>query len=108
MIDVVIDAETLGVTEDSDEDALYSASYSKIVNNSLTEMFPGVTGRKEKRALRNIVSKSAQYDLRDMVIADPSLIGTKQTLWFLAKDDIDVFMKGKIDRELPEDDRLKW
>jgi len=68
-------------------------------------MFPGVKGRKQKRALNNIVSNSAQYEIRDMVIENPELLGTKQSLWFLAKDDIDVFMKGKIDRSLPEDER---
>jgi len=104
-LDITLDAEILKVTKDSDENALFSANYSKIVKSSLNEMFPGVKGRKQKRALKNIVSNSAQYEIRDMVIADPDLLGTKQTLWFLAKDDIDVFMKGKIDRNLPEDDR---
>ena len=104
-IDITLDEEVLGIDKNSDEDALYSASYSKIVRNGLNEMFPGVKGRKQKRALKNIVSNSAQYEIRDMVVADPELLGTKQSLWFLAKDDIDVFMKGNIDRNLPEDER---
>ena len=113
-LDITLDENILNVTKDSDEDTLYSANYSKIVKSSLNEMFPGVKGRKQKRALKNIVSNSAQYDIRDMVIANPDLLGTKQTYWFLAKDDIDVFMKGKIDRNLPEDERrikdyqFKW
>jgi len=113
-LDITLDEKILNVTKDSDEDTLYSANYSKIVKSSLNEMFPGVKGRKQKRALKNIVSNSAQYDIRDMVIANPDLLGTKQTYWFLAKDDIDVFMKGKIDRNLPEDERrikdyqFKW
>ena len=68
-------------------------------------MFPGTTDRKEKRALRNIVSKSAAYDIRDKVVNKPALLDTEQTYWFLAKDDIDVFMKGNIDRDLPESAR---
>ena len=104
-IDVEITKEALGLNENPTEDELYSARYSKVIKNSLREMFPGVKGRKKKRALNNIVSKAAAYTLRDKVIADPSLIGTKQSYWFLAKDDIDVFMKGNIDRNLPEDDR---
>ena len=68
-------------------------------------MFPGVKGRKQKRDLKNIVSNSAAYTIRDEVLENPDLLGTKQILWFLAKDDIDVFMKGKIDRNLPEDER---
>jgi len=104
-IDVKLDEATLGINKGSDEDALFSASYSKVIKNSLNEMFPGVKGRKQKRALKNLVSKSAAYDLRDKVLDKPALLGTTQSYWFLAKDDVDVFMKGNIDRNLPESDR---
>lgn len=104
-LDIEFDEATLGINKLSDEDALFSASYQKIIKNSLNQMFPGVKGRKQKRALKNLVSKSAQYDVRDKVLANPELLGTKQSFWFLAKDDVDVFMKGNIDRTLPESDR---
>ncbi|PID46020.1 MAG: phosphate ABC transporter, permease protein PstA [Proteobacteria bacterium] len=113
-LDVTIDAKTLGVTAESSEDALYSARYSKLIKNALKAKFPDVKGRKQKRALNNLVSKSAAYQLRDEVIKNPALIGTTVSYWFLAKDDIDVFMKGNIDRTLPESDRrikdyqLEW
>ncbi len=104
-LDIELDEATLGINKDSDEDALFSANYSKVVRNSLKEMFPEVKGRKPKRALKNLVSNSAAYDLRDQVLEKPELLGTKQSYWFLAKDDVDVFMKGNIDRNIPEDDR---
>ena len=104
-LDIELNEKTLGINKDSGEDALFSANYNKVLRNSLKEMFPGVKGRKQKRALKNLVSKSALYDLRDKVLDKPSLLGTKQSFWFLAKDDIDVFMKGNIDRNLPESDR---
>lgn len=104
-LDIEIDEKTLGVSKNSTEDELYTASYQKVIANSLKQMFPGVSGRKQKRALKNLVSKSAAYDLRDKVIENPDLIGTRQSFWFLAKDDIDVYMKGKIDRNLPESER---
>jgi len=113
-LDVTIDGEVLGLTAESPEDKLYSASYSKVIRNALREKFPGVTDRKQKRALSNLVSKSAAYELRDMVVENPNLIGTSGSYWFLAKDDVDVFMKGNIDRNLPESDRrikdyqLEW
>ncbi len=114
-IDVTIDSKTLGgITADSTEDELFSARYSKVIKNALREKFPNVKDRKQRRALNNLVSKSAAYDIRDQVIANPNLIGTTASYWFLAKDDIDVFMKGNIDRTLPEDDRrikdfqLEW
>jgi phosphate transport system permease protein len=104
-LDVTIDETILGVTKDSEHNALYSASYNKVIKQTLTTMFPDASGRKQKRALKNLVSSSAAYDLRDAVVADPSLLGTTQSFWFLAKDDVDVFMKGKIDRSLPETER---
>ena len=104
-LEVTLDADTLEVDSDSDRKALYSAKYDKVIKNTLYNMFPDVSDRKQKRALRNIVSKSAAYELRDKVVANPDLIGTTQSYWFLAKDDIDVFMKGNIDRDLPEADR---
>ncbi len=104
-LDVELDEATLGINKASDEDALYTASYYKVIKNSLKEMFPGVEGRKQKRALKNLVSKDAAYDLRDQVVKNPALLGTRQSYWFLAKDDVDVFMKGNIDRTLPESDR---
>ena len=104
-VDVTLSSETLGLDENSTEDDLYTASYSRVVRDSLRAKFPGVTDRKERRALTNLVSKSAAYDLRDRVIADPSILDTTASYWFLAKDDVDVFMKGNIDRTIPEDDR---
>ena len=104
-LDIELDANVLGINSDSSKDEIYSANYSKVIDNGLRTMFPGVTGRKQKRDLKNIVSTSADYTLRDKVIKNPALIGTKQSYWFLAKDDIDVFMKGNIDRNLPESDR---
>ncbi len=113
-LDVTIDAAILGVSKNADHDALFKANYSKLIKNTLKEKFPDASTRKEKRARNQLVSNSASYDLRDRVIDNPDLIGTTQSFWFLAKDDIDVFMKGKIDRNLPETDRrikdyqLKW
>ena len=114
-LDVTIDSKTLGgLTSESSEDELFSASYSNIIKNALKEKFPNTKGRKQRRALNNLVSKSAAYEVRDAVIENPKLIGTTASYWFLAKDDVDVFMKGNIDRTLPEDDRrikdfqLEW
>jgi phosphate transport system permease protein len=113
-VDVTINSQTLGLTADSTEDELYTASYSRIIRDSLRAKFPEVKDRKQRRALNNLVSKSAAYDIRDKVVADPSLLNTTASYWFLAKDDVDVFMKGNIDRDLPESDRrvkdyqLEW
>ena len=113
-LDIKLDGKSLGISKDSSSEELFKANYSKLIKTTLKEMFPGVKGRKQKRTLKQLVSKSAAYDLRDRIIENPTLLGTTQSFWFLAKDDVDVFMKGDIDRTLPEADRrikdfqLKW
>ena len=69
-------------------------------------MFPDVKGRKAKRAaLYRIVSPGAGFMLRERVLADPGLIGRTERIWVPADDDIDILVKGHIDRNAPESER---
>lgn len=104
-LDVVLDAQTLGVSADASPEQLRAASYNTVIQNSLQTLLPGVEDRKQKKALKSLVSSDAQYDLQRRVMADPKLIGTTQSLWVLADDDIDMFHKGYVDRNVPEADR---
>ena len=104
-LDVYFDDEVLGLDGARDIDSLSSADYGGLVKARLRAMFPDVTGRKEKRKLYELVSSGAAFQLRDMVMADPSLIGTTQQVWVPADDDLDTLMKGRMDRTLPEDAR---
>jgi phosphate transport system permease protein len=40
-----------------------------------------------------------------MVKQDPTLIGTSQSVWLVADDDVDMLIKGHIDLNLPQSDR---
>ncbi len=104
-LDVNLSAEALGVDAHAPQDKLRAASYDTVVLNALTTRFPGITERKQKMALKKLVSSSAAYDLQKMVMANPKLIGTQQTVWVMADDDIDTYFKGNIDRTQPEADR---
>ena len=84
---------------------LFSASYRKLTQTALYQLFPEVKNRKQKKYLRKFVSSGVQYQLRDKIIQNPNIIGTKQTIWVLADDDIDTFVKGLIDVKLPESNR---
>ncbi|MDD9849416.1 high frequency lysogenization protein HflD, partial [Escherichia coli] len=53
--------------------------------------------------LSSLYASSEAYRLRDMVFADPSLIGKKENLTFLGDANVDVWLKGNIDRSLPDD-----
>lgn len=84
---------------------LLKADYDGLVKASLRETFPDVTGRSQKKKLYGLVSSGAAYELQDKVVADTAIIGTTITLWLPASDDIDMLMKGHIDRNTPEGDR---
>jgi len=88
-----------------DPAALQSADYAALVKQSLQAAFPEVSGRSELRELFGIVSSGAEYQLMDMVEGDPSLVGTTRDVWLIASDDIDMVVKGHIDRDVPEDQR---
>jgi phosphate transport system permease protein len=62
-----------------------------------------VEGRKNVRDLARLVSGGASFDLRDRVMNDRGLIGQRETQWVLASDDVDQFVKGKIQRPVGEE-----
>ncbi|MDX1529377.1 MAG: phosphate ABC transporter permease PstA, partial [Gammaproteobacteria bacterium] len=75
------------------------------VKKAVAEAFPGVSGRREKRALFSIISSGAGFELRERLMANRDLLGKTEKLWLPADDDIDMLMKGYIDRTVPESDR---
>ncbi len=54
------------------------------------------------RQLTSFVSEGSRAQLRDLVEADPSIIGTTRTVTLLAAADIDSANKGQIDLSVPE------
>jgi phosphate transport system permease protein len=104
-LDVYLDPAELDPSNSKDLDVLSSADYAGLVKTTLRSMFPEVKDRREKRALYSLVSSGADYQLRSLVMNNPALIGTKVTLWVPADDDIDTFIKGHIDRDVPQSDR---
>ena len=105
-IDIRFDPELIDPQGSRDEDTLYSADYSGVLKQSIRERFPGVEGRRELRQLYGLISEGASFHLRDLVLGDPGLIGETREFWLLASDDIDQLVKGKIDRDLSEDQRV--
>ena len=102
---VTYSADVIDPKGTRDENALKAANYQALVNQAIYAAFPEVEGRREKRALRNLVSGGAALMLREEVLANPDLIGTSADMWLLASDDVDQFVKGKVDREADEGDR---
>ncbi len=104
-LDIRYDADVIDPSGERGEQAISAADYSALIKSSLRERFPEVEGRSERRSLYGLASDAGQFALRERVLADPDLIGTTETLWLLADDRVDLLMKGKIERDLPEDQR---
>jgi phosphate transport system permease protein len=104
-LEVYFDPERLDPQGTRDPQLLGRADYGGLVKATLRDMFPDVEGRSAKRGLYGLVSNGADFWLRDMVLEDPDLIGTRQKVWVPASSEVDQLMKGRVDREAPEDDR---
>ncbi|OJX79670.1 MAG: phosphate ABC transporter, permease protein PstA [Magnetospirillum sp. 64-120] len=98
-LDVTFDAETLGVDPvKPSSDALASANYGGVIKNALGKAFPDVSGG-QRRQLYKLVSTGADLPLRDMLMANPGLLGTTTSVWLTAGADVDMAMKGHVGRE---------
>jgi phosphate transport system permease protein len=71
------------------------ANYDGLVKDALKAKFPSLAGRRDRRDLYSVVSGGAQFELREAVLADPSMIGTSVDRVLLASDTADLYMKGQ-------------
>jgi phosphate transport system permease protein len=97
----VLDPDGLGTRE-----ALSDANYRGLVRSSLLELFPEASGRTQRRELAGLVSIGAAYQLRDLVLGDPSLVGRTVDVDLLLGDEASVWVKGGIDTSMAESNRI--
>jgi len=113
-VEVSLDPAQLGVEPGAGSAALAFANWQGVVKRALRARFPEVSTRTERRALNAIVSPGAGLMVRDRVIGNPELIGHPLVVWVPAADDVDMLVKGRVDRALPQaqrrlDDRqIRW
>ena len=88
-----------------DKQSLATANYQGLVKKSLRDMFPDVNGRRDKRMLYGIASSGASFQLRDMVLTHPDVIGKTMQVWVPADDDVDMLIKGHFDRTVDQGER---
>ena len=81
------------------------ANFLGIVKTSLSQLFPDVSGRRDKRSLYGLISGGASFQVREMLLQDRSLIGRVVPIWVPADDDVDMLLKGHMDRSVPEEKR---
>ena len=104
-LDIDYSAEVLDPQGNRNLDEVGNADFAALIKTAMRRAFPEVEGRSSLRSLYGLASSGGQFDLRKRVLADPDLIGHGEPLWILADDRVDLLMKGRIDRSLPQDTR---
>jgi len=104
-LNIHFDQQKLDPKKTNDPAVLARGDYRGLVKTSLREAFPEVRSRSDKRKLYKLMSSGAGFELRRMVLEDPSLVGSTRVLWLTASDDVDMVIKGNVDLELNETER---
>ncbi|PWJ84931.1 phosphate ABC transporter membrane protein 2 (PhoT family) [Pseudaminobacter salicylatoxidans] len=90
----------------TDPNVLIRANYPKLAENALIAKLGIDPGDKATvRKLKGFLSDGARAQLRTLVMADPSIIGTTRNVDILAAANIDSAFKGQIDLSVDESRR---
>lgn len=111
-LDIRYDADLIGIDNLSDTERLSAGNWQAVPKSALRERFPDVSGRRDKRRLNNLLSNGAGFDLKDRLLASPTLLGKTESVWVLADDDIDTYYKSWLDGNAYEarltDQQIQW
>lgn len=102
----------------TDPGKLLTANYTVLARNALAEKL-GIdvedkANRADLKLVSGMISQGVRTQLREIVVADPSVIGTTRNVWVLAAADVDSAHKGQIDLAVPEarrkvkDKQVEW
>ncbi len=90
------------------------ADFDGLARAALRKKFPDVSSRSDRRSLNRLISVGAGYQIRDAIENAPSLLGTTVRMLVPAAANVDMLVKGNIDRNLPEaqrpvtDQQIAW
>ncbi len=101
-LDVELSTEALGISATPTRDELRSANFGGLVKQTLRDRFPEVTSRGDKKALYQLISTGAEYQLHDRVAAEPELLGQRLSLWVPADDELSALVKSSADLANPD------
>lgn len=105
LVEVEFDADRLGLARGASQEEIYTADFGSVIKSSLRGMFPDVSSRGDKKLLYRLISVGAEYELRDRVMANPELIGTRSSIWLRAHSEAGSYLKAQVGRDIPETDR---
>jgi len=92
-------------SQNVDPDNINDASFGSILKSGLRKKFVDVKIRKDKKKLYNLVSPEGSFELKREILKDPTVLGETTDIWFSASDDLSLFIRGRVDINVPEDQR---
>jgi len=104
-VDVQFTESQIDPSGTRDPAMLKQANYKPILLQGLQQVVPEATDRRDRNQLYKVLSNGAAFDLGERVAKNPDLIGTSKRVWVAASSEVDLYVKGKIDPEVPEDRR---
>lgn len=75
------------------------------VKKAFRAEFPDVKKMSEKKVLGDLISANAGFELREDLEEVGRLERESSRLWIKASDDVDMLIKGRMDRTIPENQR---
>ena len=107
-LEIQLDASVIDPDGTGDAEIISAADFGGIVKKSLRDMYPEVSGRRDKRTLYGIVSSGASYYLQDYVMANPEQIGSTIQLWVPADDDVISQRQNDVSRTTRSPGLTSW
>lgn len=92
-LEVPLDSETMYLDDPTDEDQVSMADFSAPIIAALQAHFPEAEGGSARRELGRMVGSYAPSEVRKLLEKNPELLGTTQTMEFLAHDTVSVYVK---------------
>ena len=83
------------------ETELGFVNFNALINQAIIPLLPDFE-RSQTRYLQQLVTSGERHALREMVMQDPAIIGQTKTLRVLTSANVDVWLKGNIDRNLAD------
>ena len=80
-------------------------NWNGLVKKAFRGYFPEVKGMMDKRMLGDLISANAGFELREELEKIGRIDTPDRLYWIKASDDVDMLMKGRMDRTIPENQR---
>jgi phosphate transport system permease protein len=77
-------------------------NWQSLIDSAMEEALGVEVEPQQLRSLRALVASGERFSLRERFIKDPSLLGQTVEVKMLAAANVDVWIKGNIDRSLPD------